>query len=150
MSWNILYLITFCQWHFPLRRFWWPIRPMLCLTLGSPVSYSPPGSVHGIFKTRIPEQVAISCSSGSSQSRDWICISCIGRPIHYHWATWEEPPHAIILWYFKSHSNWWNHFLFAKLLCLTCLVPLYLQACITLLLLCQSDYFGITMWHVRS
>ena len=30
---------------------------------------------------------AQSCIVGSSWSRDWTCISCIGRPILYHWAT---------------------------------------------------------------
>ena len=34
--------------------------------------WSPPGfSVHGILHARILEQVAISCSRGSSQPRDW-------------------------------------------------------------------------------
>ena len=50
---------------------------------------SPPGSsVHGI----IPEWVAISSSRGSSWPRDWTCascVSCMGRRILYHWATWE-------------------------------------------------------------
>ena len=26
---------------------------------------------------------------GSSWTRDWTCVSCIGRWILYHWATWE-------------------------------------------------------------
>ena len=26
---------------------------------------------------------------GYSQPRDWTCVSCIGRQILYHWATWE-------------------------------------------------------------
>ena len=40
------------------------------------------------------EQAIISYSRGSSWPRDWICISCIsciGRQILYHWATWEAP-----------------------------------------------------------
>ena len=50
---------------------------------------SPPGSsVHGILQARILEQVAISSSRGSSQPRDWTCISCIGRWVLYHWTTW--------------------------------------------------------------
>ena len=56
---------------------------------------SPPGSsVHGIFQARMLEQVAISCSRGSSQPRDqtWDShISCIDRRILYHWATREAP-----------------------------------------------------------
>ena len=51
---------------------------------------SPPdSSVHGIFQARILEWVAISSSRGSSQPRDWIWVSCIGRLILYHPATWE-------------------------------------------------------------
>ena len=42
-----------------------------CLTLCSPVDCSPPGSsVRGIFQARMLERVAISYSTGSSQSRD--------------------------------------------------------------------------------
>ena len=51
-----------------------------------PVDYSlPDASVHGIFQARILEWVAISFSRGSSQSRDQIHVSCIGRRILYHW-----------------------------------------------------------------
>ena len=57
-----------------------------------PMGYSPPGSsVHGISQARILEWVAISFSRGSSRPRDWTRISCIGRQILYHWATWEAP-----------------------------------------------------------
>ena len=53
---------------------------------------SPPGSsVHGISQARILEWVAISFSRGSSRPRDQTCISCIGRRILYHWATWKAP-----------------------------------------------------------
>ena len=42
-----------------------------CLTLCDPMDCSPPGStVHGILQARILEQVAISFSRGSSQSRN--------------------------------------------------------------------------------
>ena len=47
--------------------------PALC----KPRDCSPPGSsVHGILQARILEWVAISFSRGSSQPRDWTCISC--------------------------------------------------------------------------
>ena len=63
-----------------------------------PYGYSLPGSaVYGILQARILEWVAICSSRGSSQPKDWTCISCvscIGRRILYHWATWEAhtPP----------------------------------------------------------
>ena len=42
-----------------------------CTTLYNLLDCSPPGSyIHGIFQARILEWVAISFSSGSSQSRD--------------------------------------------------------------------------------
>ena len=62
----------------------------LCLTFCDPVDWRLPGSsVHGIFQARILEWVAISSSRGSCQPRNQTCISCIGRQILYHWATWE-------------------------------------------------------------
>ena len=45
--------------------------------------------VQGILQARILEWVAIFSSRGSSQPRDWTCVSCIGRQILYHWGTWE-------------------------------------------------------------
>ena len=57
-----------------------------CLTLCDPMNYSPPGfSVHGFFQARILEWVAIS----STRDQTHISVSCIGRCILYHWATWE-------------------------------------------------------------
>ena len=52
----------------------------------------PDSTVHGILQARMPEWVAVSSSRASSQTRDWIwisCNSCIGRQILYHCATWE-------------------------------------------------------------
>ena len=61
-----------------------------CLTLCDPMDCSPSGSpVHANFQPRILEQVVIPSSRGSSQPRDWTCISCIGRWILYYWATKE-------------------------------------------------------------
>ena len=49
-----------------------------CPTLCDPMDRSPTGSsVHGILQARILEWVAMPSSRGSSQSRDWICESCI-------------------------------------------------------------------------
>ena len=63
------------------------------LTLRIHGLYSPPGSsVHGIPQAGILEWVAISCSRGSSQPRGQTCISdisCTGRRVLFHCATWE-------------------------------------------------------------
>ena len=48
-------------------------------------------SVHVIFRARILEWVAISSSRGSSLPRDQTHVSCIGRQVLYHCATWEAP-----------------------------------------------------------
>ena len=56
--------------------------------------YLPGSSVLGIFQARILEWVAISFSRRSSRPRDGTrvsCISCTGRWILYHGATWEAP-----------------------------------------------------------
>ena len=51
---------------------------------------SPGSSVLGISQARIPQWVAsIPFSRGSSWTRDWTCISCIGRWIFCHWVTWK-------------------------------------------------------------
>ena len=66
-----------------------------CPTLCKPIDCSPPGSsVNGIFQARILQWVAISSSRGSSPPRDRTrisCVSCIGRRILYHCASWEIP-----------------------------------------------------------
>ena len=60
-----------------------------CLILCGPMDYSPPGpSVLGILKD-ILEWVAISFFRGSSQPRNWTCISFFGRQILYCWVTSE-------------------------------------------------------------
>ena len=65
-------------------------RVTLCDPMDCSLSDS---SVHGIFQARILGWVAISCSRGSSGSRDWTfisCFSCTDRWIPYHWATWKS------------------------------------------------------------
>ena len=48
-----------------------------CLTL-QPMDCSLSGSfIHGIFQARMQKWVAISFSRGSSQPRDWTCVSCV-------------------------------------------------------------------------
>ena len=75
----------------------------LCLTLCNPMDFSPPGSsVHGIVLARILEWVAISSSRGFSWPRDWTHVSCIGRWILYHWATWEAS-NLWVRYYYYPH-----------------------------------------------
>ena len=45
--------------------------------------------VQGISQARILEWVAIAFSRSSQQHRDQTHMSCVGRRIHYHWATRE-------------------------------------------------------------
>ena len=48
-----------------------------CPTLCDPMNCSPPSSsVYGILQVRILERVATPSCRGSSQPRDWTCISC--------------------------------------------------------------------------
>ena len=68
-----------------------------CLTLYGAMDCGPPHSpAHGIFQARILEYVAIFYSKGfPTQGLNCVsCISCIGRQILYHCATWEAPPPA--------------------------------------------------------
>ena len=80
------------------------------------MDYSPSGSVHGIFQARILEWIAIASFRASSQSRDQTCVSCIGKWILYHWATWEAPS--------PQHRAQNNYLAFlksiSKNLCLSC------------------------------
>ena len=64
-----------------------------CPILFHSMDCSPPGSVHAIFQARILEWVAIFFSRGASWHRDgthvsW--VSCTGRRILYHCATWDS------------------------------------------------------------
>ena len=54
--------------------------------------------VHGISQAWILEWVAVSSSRGSSWPRHQTCISCVsctGRQILCHWATWEAQTHHL-------------------------------------------------------
>ena len=72
-----------------------------CPTLCDPLGCSPPGSsVHGILQARILECTAMPSSRESSWPRDQTqvsYISCIGRWILYHWATWEACSICLLL-----------------------------------------------------
>ena len=73
------------------------VQLLSCVWLSAtPMDCNPPGaSVYGIFQARILEWVAISFSRGSSQPRDWACISFSGRQIPYYWATREYPGNVL-------------------------------------------------------
>ena len=83
--------------------------------------------VHGIFRARKLEWVAISNSRGSSRPRDqthvsW--VSCTGRSILYHCAFWESThnvPLSQILMYWNNFTSfmtlvsgteaqWWSYY----------------------------------------
>ena len=52
--------------------------------------------MHRILQARILDWVTISFSKGSSQPSNWThvsCVSCIGRQVLYHWATWDWANH---------------------------------------------------------
>ena len=62
--------------------------PILCNPMACSLSSS---SAQGILQARILEWVAISYSRESSQPRDQTHVSCIGRQVLNHQATWEAP-----------------------------------------------------------
>ena len=51
----------------------------------------PDSSVHGNFQAGIQEWVAMPCSRGSSQTRDWTLVSRIAGGFFTRWATRESP-----------------------------------------------------------
>ena len=81
-----------------------------CPTPCDPMNYSPSGfSVHGIFQARIPEWVAVSYSRGPSWPRDRTRVSCIGRRILDHSATWCIVDIIISCWLL---NDWMSSILF--------------------------------------
>ena len=68
----------------------WSEVAQSCLTLGDLMDCSlPRPSVHGIFKARVLEWVAISFSRGSSWPRDRTWVYCIVGVLFTVWATRE-------------------------------------------------------------
>ena len=64
-----------------------------CPTLCDPMNCSPPGSsVHGIFRARILEWVAISFSRGTSRPRDQTQVYTAGSLPHCRWITDKTIP----------------------------------------------------------
>ena len=89
-NWIIVDLQYCVSFRWVAKGFSYFLVTKLCLTLCDRMDYYLPGSsVHGILQARILEWAAISFSRGSSCSRDWTWVSCIGRQILYHWAIRE-------------------------------------------------------------
>ena len=68
--------------------------PWYCRFLWTVASWIEAPLFMGFFWAGILEQVAIFHPRVSSWPRDWThvsCISCTGRQILYHWATWGVP-----------------------------------------------------------
>ena len=59
----------------------------------------------GFSRQEYGEWVVFPFSRGSSQSRDWAHISCIGRQILYHWATKEAMMGLVPL---KAEEETWD------------------------------------------
>ena len=102
---------------------WVCVCTQLCLTLCNPMDCSPPGSsVHGISQARILEQVAISCSQGSSWPQDQTYISCTAhrfftneppgkapKEITYtQILLWSSAPREPDLRQYPIHTHSWN------------------------------------------
>ena len=61
-----------------------------CPTPRNPTDCSPlDSSVHGRLQARILQRAAVSCFRASCQPRDLTHVSCTGRRVLYHRATWE-------------------------------------------------------------
>ena len=73
-----------------IKRWVYVLVAQSCPTLCNPTDYSLQGtSVHGILQARILKWVAIPFSRGSSQPRDWTCVSCMAGRFFTIWATRE-------------------------------------------------------------
>ena len=91
----------------PLTWVWVSEVAQSCPTLCDPMDCSlTSSSVHEIFQARVLEWVAISFSRRSSQPKDWICISCIGKQIFYKWATWEAQWSILLMGIIIDDIKW--------------------------------------------
>ena len=106
-----------------------------CVTLCDPMDCNLPGSsVHGILLAIILEWAAISFSRASSSPRDWAPISCIGRWILYHWATWKPPFQYDLISLQRPYFqiSLYTEILGVRTLTFVCVPAKSLQLCLTL------------------
>ena len=74
--------------------------PQSCLTLVTPWTVAPQAPL-SIGFSRQEYWSGLPCPPPGDLPGDWTwisCVSCVGRQILYHWATWE----AQSLWYYGS------------------------------------------------
>ena len=90
----------------------WPFFPILCMHAQSCLTLLQPHRLWPtrllcpwILQVRILEWVAIPLSRWSSWSRDLTHVSCIGRRILYHYATWEVPSLSCTIGHLMLFSN---------------------------------------------
>ena len=76
-----------------------------CPTLLRPHGGSPGSSVHWISQAKILEWVVISFSRGSSQRRDWTCVSCVFHTAGAFFTCWATvtPKERVNSHYYR---NW--------------------------------------------
>ena len=117
---KVHYLEQPCRPSFCLspRSFFGHQNTVLCVVSRQVVSdsatpWAAGSSVHGIFHPwDFPgKNTGVGCHfllQGSSQPRDWTRVTCIGRWILYHWATWEASMSGagckldLLWWSFRS------------------------------------------------
>ena len=101
LSFHFLFKILYCRvCTYSVRIFMYVHAQSLQLwpTLCNPMDYIPPdSSVHGILLARILESVAMPFRRGSSQCRDWTCVSCISHSAG-RFFTAEPPGKPPYLW----------------------------------------------------
>ena len=110
-SWSPLHISVSFLWHLIfclelrlVQYLYVCVCTHTCVRLCDAMHSSTPGSsVHAIFQERILEWVAMSSSRGSSRPRDWTLssVSCIGRGVPYHWASWEALVQCLLFPYFR-------------------------------------------------
>ena len=81
-----------------------------CPILWDPKNCSPPGSsVHGILQAKMLEWVAMPSSRGSSQPRNWTCVSCIAGEFFTTWSPRMPYFHGLLAQYkFVEELSMWS------------------------------------------